>query len=80
MREPMTIRKLFELFQNDPQFLDAPLMISVRDGNQNGELVAAPADLWGMPRAAAIESTGEPARIYLQVLLERKRLVNRRAA
>lgn len=56
---------------------NAEFSIGVSDGNRNFEICAAPRDLWGLPRIAAIASTGEPARLRFDVTLHSKRLVAR---
>lgn len=74
-KTPLTLRQLCSLLGEE--FMDVPLQINVRDGNMNVEQVAGPADLWQLPRANAIASTGEPARLAFQVYLDRHRLVTR---
>lgn len=75
-KEPMTLRKLCEMLE--PEYLDAELMIRVYDGHRNAEHCTPPRDLWGLPRSPAVASTGEPARLAINVSLDGYRLVKER--
>jgi hypothetical protein len=69
----MTLRELCEMLE--PEFLDAELTFSVRDGHLNTSHATGPKSLWDMPRQQAYPGTGEPARLTIAVNLDGYRLV-----
>lgn len=74
--EPMTLRKLCAMLE--PEFLDVPLYISVRDGHKNQVSCDAPKSLWEMPRNFPRPATNETGHLSLAVFLSGARLVKDR--
>ena len=82
---PATLRQMLAKLQANEEHLppeqrtdwmDVELVFDVSDGHRkNNERVAARAEYWLMPRAAANPRTGEPARLTFTVHLDEHRLV-----
>jgi hypothetical protein len=52
IEKPKTLRELYQMIeQDDPRFLDAPLVMTVRDGHGNVASAGLPYSLWDCPRA-----------------------------